>query len=59
MHRLAAEVEEIVETGMMFDLHETVKGLVRISDRSFSIKKLESLYLPAARIGVTNAVDTG
>ncbi|SDL16098.1 hypothetical protein [Arthrobacter sp. ok362] len=31
---------------------------MRISDRSFSIKKLEPLYMPAGRIGVTNAVDS-
>lgn len=52
------EVEELVESGTMFDLYETVKGSVRISDRSFSIKKLEPLYMPAGRIGVTNAVDS-
>ncbi|MET4144243.1 TM0106 family RecB-like putative nuclease [Arthrobacter sp. UYCo732] len=52
------EVEELVETGVMFDLYETVKGSVRISDRSFSIKKLEPLYMPAGRLGVTNAVDS-
>lgn len=52
------EVEELVETGVMFDLYETVKGSLRISDRSFSIKKLEPLYMPAGRIGVTNAVDS-
>ncbi|WP_422758920.1 TM0106 family RecB-like putative nuclease [Paenarthrobacter sp. C1] len=52
------EVEELVETGVLFDLYETVKGSVRISDRSFSIKKLEPLYMPAGRIGVTNAVDS-
>jgi hypothetical protein len=54
---IADEVEELVETGVMFDLYETVKGSLRISDRSFSIKKLEPLYVPAGRIGVTNAVD--
>jgi predicted RecB family nuclease len=52
------EVEELVETGVLFDLYETVKGSVRISDRSFSIKKLEPLYMPTGRIGVTNAVDS-
>ena len=58
-HRVMVdEVEELVETGVLFDLYETVKGSVRISDRSFSIKKLEPLYLPAGRIGVTNAVDS-
>ncbi|PTT67009.1 ribonuclease H-like domain-containing protein [Arthrobacter sp. HMWF013] len=51
-------MEELVETGVMFDLYETVKGSVRISDRSFSIKKLEPLYMPAGRLGVTNAVDS-
>jgi predicted RecB family nuclease len=55
---MEAEVEELVYTGVLFDLYETVKGSVRISDRSFSIKKLEPLYMPAGRIGVTNAVDS-
>ncbi|MBG0738951.1 TM0106 family RecB-like putative nuclease [Paeniglutamicibacter antarcticus] len=55
---MEAEVEELIEAGVMFDLYETVKGSVRISDRSFSIKKLEPLYMPAGRIGVTNAVDS-
>ena len=50
------EVEELIEAGVMFDLYETVKGSLRISDRSFSIKKLEPLYMPAGRVGVTNAV---
>jgi uncharacterized protein len=52
------EVEELVETGVLVDLYETVKGSLRISDRSFSIKKLEPLYMPAGRVGVTNAVDS-
>lgn len=50
------EVEELIEAGVMFDLYETVKGSLRISDRSFSIKKLEPLYMPDGRVGVTNAV---
>ncbi len=55
---MEAEVEELVESGVLFDLYETVKGSIRISDRSFSIKKLEPLYMPAGRVGVTNAVDS-
>lgn len=55
---MEAEVEELVEAGVLFDLYETVKGSVRISERSFSIKKLEPLYMPAGRVGVTNAVDS-
>lgn len=42
----------------MFNLYETVKGSPRISDRSFSIKKLGPLYMAAGRVGVTNAVDS-
>ena len=50
-------MEELIEAGVMFDLHEIVKGSLRISDRSFSVKKLEPLYMPAGRVGVINAVD--
>lgn len=58
-HRtMVDEVEELIETGVLFDLYETVKGSIQISERSFSIKKLEPLYMPAGRIGVTNAVDS-
>ncbi|HEX9089046.1 MAG TPA: TM0106 family RecB-like putative nuclease [Arthrobacter sp.] len=55
---MAAEVEELVEAGVLFDLFVTVKTSLRISERSLSIKKLEPLYMPAARTGTATAVDS-
>lgn len=55
---LAEEVEELVEAGILFDLYETVKSSLRISERSLSIKKLEPLYMEAGRTGVATAVDS-
>jgi uncharacterized protein len=55
---LADEVEELVEAGVLFDLYETVKSSLRISERSLSIKKLEPLYMDVGRTGVATAVDS-
>jgi predicted RecB family nuclease len=57
-HVMAAEVEELVEAGVLFDLYVTVKTSLRLSARSLSIKKLEPLYMPASRTGTATAVDS-
>lgn len=41
----AAQVEELIEAGVFVDLYRTVKDSLRISQRSYSIKKLEPLYM--------------
>lgn len=55
---MIAEVEELVEAGVLFDLYVTVKTSLRLSARSLSIKKLEPLYMPASRTGTATAVDS-
>lgn len=55
---MEAEVEELVEAGVLFDLYVTVKTSLRLSARSLSIKKLEPLYMPAGRTGTATAVDS-
>jgi len=52
--------EDIVDgwlrSGLLVDLLDTVRQSVRISESSYSIKKLEPFYMPAGRVGdVTNA----
>ncbi|WP_147915442.1 TM0106 family RecB-like putative nuclease [Ruania zhangjianzhongii] len=39
------EVEELIAAGVFIDLYATVKHSVRVSQRSYSIKKLEPLYM--------------
>lgn len=41
----ADQVEELIAAGVFVDLYEAVKGGVHISQRSFSLKKLEPLYM--------------
>src|SRR5699024_7422990 len=41
----AAQVEELIEAGVFVDLYRTVKDSLGISQRSYSIKKLEPLYM--------------
>ena len=55
---MAAEVEWLVEAGILFDLYEIVKTSLMISDRSLSIKKLEPLYMEGHRTGTATAVDS-
>ncbi len=55
-----SEAEEIIDnwlrTGLLVDLLDTVRQSVRISESSYSIKKLEPFYMPAGRAGdVTDA----
>lgn len=49
-------VDEWLRTGLLVDLLDTVRQSVRISESSYSIKKLEPFYMPSGRDGsVTNA----
>jgi predicted RecB family nuclease len=44
-------VDEWLRTGLLVDLLDTVRQSVRISESSYSIKKLEPFYMPAGREG--------
>ncbi|NVM98279.1 TM0106 family RecB-like putative nuclease [Arthrobacter sp. SDTb3-6] len=49
-------IDDWLRTGLLVDLLDTVRQSVRISEPSYSIKKLEPFYMPAGRVGeVTNA----
>ncbi|POH59510.1 TM0106 family RecB-like putative nuclease [Arthrobacter glacialis] len=59
-HGAGGATEDIVDnwlrTGLLVDLLDTVRQSVRISESSYSIKKLEPFYMPAGREGdVTDA----
>jgi predicted RecB family nuclease len=57
----ADEVEDLVADGVLVDLYKTVKDGVRISQRSYSLKKLEPLYMGAElrdASGVTSGGDS-
>jgi uncharacterized protein len=54
----AAEVQELIDGGVLFDLLPVVRAALVTSERSFSIKKLEPLYMPDHRSGVATAVDS-
>ncbi|WP_454049536.1 TM0106 family RecB-like putative nuclease [Cellulomonas sp. Marseille-Q8402] len=52
-------VDELLSAGVLVDLYATVRASLRTGQRSYSLKKLEPLYLPAARTGeVTTAGDS-
>ena len=49
-------VDDLLRDNVLVDLYPVVRSAVRIGARSYSIKKLEPLYMPAARDGdVTDA----
>lgn len=54
----AAEVAELVDSGVLFDLLKVVRAALVTSERSFSIKKMEPLYMPEHRSGVATAIDS-
>ncbi|WP_163544230.1 TM0106 family RecB-like putative nuclease [Occultella kanbiaonis] len=57
----ADEVEGLIADGVLVDLYKTVKDGVRISQRSYSLKKLEPLYMGAElrdASGVTSGGDS-
>ena len=45
------EVDALLRGGILVDLYQVVRQAVQVSQESYSIKKLEPLYLPAARGG--------
>ena len=53
------QVDNLLRHGVLVDLYSTVRGAIAISQPSYSIKKLEPLYMDAARAGeVTTAGDS-
>jgi uncharacterized protein len=55
------ELDQLLRRGLFVDLYSVVRGALRTSGRSLSIKKLEPFYIDAlgeAREGVTNAADS-
>jgi len=52
-------VDTLLRTGSLVDLYAVVRKALRVSQRSYSIKYLEPLYMPEARSGeVKNAVSS-
>ncbi|HWO60454.1 MAG TPA: TM0106 family RecB-like putative nuclease, partial [Umezawaea sp.] len=52
-------VDTLLRTGSLIDLYAVVRKALRVSQRSYSIKYLEPLYMPEARSGeVKNAVSS-
>ena len=52
------EVDQLLRDGVFVDLYAVVRSAVRVSQRSYSIKKLEPLYMAARDAAVTNAADS-
>jgi uncharacterized protein len=53
-----AIVDDLLRRGVLVDLYPVVTSSLRVGAPSYSIKKLEPLYLDRHREGVTNAVDS-
>ena len=54
-----AEVDRLLNDAVLVDLYPVVRGALRVGSRSYSLKKIEPLYLEAARSGeVTTAGDS-
>ena len=52
-------VDDLLRCGVLVDLHPIVKQSLRVGSRSYSLKKLEPLYLGTrGRSGVATAVDS-
>ncbi|MFD1150162.1 TM0106 family RecB-like putative nuclease, partial [Saccharothrix hoggarensis] len=52
-------VDHLLRSGALVDLYAVVRKALRVSQRSYSIKYLEPLYMPSARAGdVTTAVSS-
>ena len=52
------EVDQLLRDGVFVDLYAVVRSAIRVSQRSYSIKKLEPLYMAAREAAVTNAADS-
>ncbi|SEE85262.1 TM0106 family RecB-like putative nuclease [Ruania alba] len=58
-HGGVEEVTELLDSGLFVDLYRTVKSSVRVGQASYSLKKLEPLYMGAEqRSGVTTGGDS-
>lgn len=51
------ELDVLLRDGVFVDLYSTVRQSLRVSQPSYSIKKLEPLYM-TARVGLDNAADS-
>ena len=51
-------VDELLREGVLVDLYDTVRGSLRLSESSYSIKKLEPLYM-GERLRTGDVVDAG
>lgn len=52
-------IDELLRAGVLVDLYATVRGSLRVGQDSYSLKKLEPLYMPGHREGeVTTAGDS-
>uniref|UniRef100_UPI002028C6AD TM0106 family RecB-like putative nuclease n=1 Tax=Actinotalea sp. C106 TaxID=2908644 RepID=UPI002028C6AD len=51
-------VDDLLRDGVLVDLYATVRTSLRTGQRSYSIKKLEPLYMPARTGAVTTAGDS-
>jgi len=52
------DVDQLLREGVFVDLYAVVRSAIRVSQRSYSIKKLEPLYMEAREAAVTNAADS-
>ena len=51
-------VDDLLRDNVLVDLYPLVKKSTRVGSHSYSIKKLEPLYMPGVRSGVSNAADS-
>ena len=51
-------VDDLLRDNVLVDLYPLVKKSTRVGSHSYSIKKLEPLYMPSERSGVANAADS-
>ena len=51
-------VDDLLREGVLIDLYPLVTKSTRIGSHSYSIKKLEPLYMATGRTGVANAADS-
>jgi predicted RecB family nuclease len=51
-------VDDLLRDDVLVDLYPLVKKSVRVGSHSYSIKKLEPLYMSSERSGVANAADS-
>ena len=52
------EVDELLRQNVLVDLYRVVEQSLRISQPSYSIKKVEAFYMPAREAAVTDGEDS-